>query len=151
MIDKGKKGFLGFGVKDAEVNVTVIKVVEPFPIKEKTMPAIAKETIEAEILTDSEEPTEVKTGGSTILLEKVDLEKSQNKDAITETMQYLQKIAEEMGIKDLKVTHETDGKYVTFQRESSKAALLISKRGLTLNALQQLSKLVSNKLSKQFN
>ncbi|MCZ2259034.1 RNA-binding cell elongation regulator Jag/EloR [Sporosarcina sp. G11-34] len=150
VIDKGKKGFLGFGAKDAEVTVTVIKVVESFPIKEKTMPAIAKETIEAEVLTDSEETTEVKTGGSAVLLEKVDLEKSQDKDAITETKQYLQKIAEEMGIKDLKVTHETDGKYVTFQLESSKAALLIGKRGQTLNALQQLSHLVANKYANQF-
>ena len=29
VIDKGKKGFLGFGAKEAEVTVTVIKVDEP--------------------------------------------------------------------------------------------------------------------------
>ena len=28
VIDKGKKGFLGFGAKEAEVTVTVIEVVE---------------------------------------------------------------------------------------------------------------------------
>ena len=35
VIDKGKKGFLGFGAKEAEVTVTVIKVDEPSVI-EKT-------------------------------------------------------------------------------------------------------------------
>ena len=53
-----------------------------------------------------------------------------------------------MGISDFHVTHEIDGKYVTFQLESNKAALLIGKRGQTLNALQQLSQLVANKYRK---
>ena len=39
---------------------------------------------------------------------------------------------------------------MTFQLESKKAALLIGKRGQTLNALQQLSQLVANKYASQF-
>ena len=50
----------------------------------------------------------------------------------------------------IQVSHEIDGKYVTFQMESAKAALLIGKRGQTLNALQQLSQLVTNKSASQF-
>ena len=37
-----------------------------------------------------------------------------------------------------------------FQLESEKAAFLIGKRGQTLNALQQLSQLVTNKYAEQF-
>ncbi len=55
-----------------------------------------------------------------------------------------------MGIDDIQISHEIDGKYVTFQLESEKAALLIGKRGQTLNALQQLSQLVTNKSANQF-
>ena len=55
-----------------------------------------------------------------------------------------------MGIKDLKVNYETDAKYVNFQLESNQAALLIGKRGQTLNALQQLAHLVVNKYAGQF-
>ena len=43
-----------------------------------------------------------------------------------------------------------EGKYVNFQLESEKAALLIGKRGQTLNALQQLAQLVANKSTDQF-
>ena len=39
---------------------------------------------------------------------------------------------------------------MNFQLESRKAALLIGKRGQTLNALQQLAQLVVNKYAKQF-
>ena len=48
------------------------------------------------------------------------------------------------------MSHENDGKYVTFQLNSGKAAILIGKRGQTLNALQQLSQLVANKYASQF-
>ena len=42
------------------------------------------------------------------------------------------------------------GNMLHFQMESEKAALLIGKRGQTLNALQQLSQLVTNKSTSQF-
>ena len=44
-----------------------------------------------------------------------------------------------MKIDDLDISYKIDGKYVNFQLESKKAALLIGKRGQTLNALQQLA------------
>ena len=50
-----------------------------------------------------------------------------------------------MKINDFHITYKIDGKYVNFQLESRKAALLIGKRGQTLNALQQLAQLVANK------
>ena len=78
------------------------------------------------------------------------VEKLSDEIAIEETEHYLQQVAEGMGIEDIQVSHEIDGKYVNFQLESAKAALLIGKRGQTLNALQQLSQLVTNKSANQF-
>lgn len=134
VIDKGKKGFLGFGAKEAEVTVTVIEVIESPAIEE------TEETI----------PSSVETNIGTVQNEEIRVEVSSEKDAIKETEHYLQQIAEQMGITDFEVTHKVEGKYVTFQLESKKAALLIGKRGQTLNALQQLAQLVANKYANQF-
>ena len=43
-----------------------------------------------------------------------------------------------------------EGKNVTFQLSGEKIALLIGKRGQTLNALQYLTQLVINRYSKQY-
>ena len=83
-------------------------------------------------------------------IEEVQIEGLSDETAIEETEHYLKKIAIGMGIDDIQISHEINGKYVTFQMESAKAALLIGKRGQTLNALQQLSQLVTNKLASQF-
>ncbi|MHA6260982.1 RNA-binding cell elongation regulator Jag/EloR [Sporosarcina sp. CAU 1771] len=132
VIDKGKKGFLGFGAKEAEVTVTVKEVIQSPSIKE-VKNLSPEETIIPAI--QNEESSE---------------KESSDKDAIKETENYLQQIAINMGINDFEVTHKIEGKYVTFQLESEKAALLIGKRGQTLNALQQLAQLVTNKYSSQF-
>ena len=70
--------------------------------------------------------------------------------AINETKAYVSEIAKAMGIDDLVIKHEMDGKYLSFQLESKKAAFLIGKRGQTLNALQQLAQFVTNNTSDQF-
>ena len=82
--------------------------------------------------------------------EEIQIEGLSDETAIEETEHYLKMVATGMGIDDLQISHEIDGKYVTFQMESAKAALLIGKRGQTLNALQQLSQLVTNKSASQF-
>src|SRR5690606_22051520 len=73
-----------------------------------------------------------------------------NEQAIQETKNYIQSIAEGMKIEDLSITHEQRGKKVNFYLESEKVAMLIGKRGQTLNSLQQLAQLVANKYSNQF-
>ena len=83
-------------------------------------------------------------------IEEVQIEGLSDETAIEETENYLKMIAIGMGIDDIQISHEIDGKYVTFQMESAKAALLIGKRGQTLNALQQLAQLVTNKSASQF-
>ncbi|MFS0575835.1 RNA-binding cell elongation regulator Jag/EloR [Sporosarcina sp. 179-K 3D1 HS] len=143
VIDEGKKGFLGFGAKEAVVTVTVNKVNEPSveqPVIEESQP-LQEEAIAVEpVVLVEEKPMD----------EETIVESIQDDQPIEATETYLQSVAKEMKIEDLQVSHEVNGKYVTFQLDSKKAAMLIGKRGQTLNALQQLAQLVANKTSNQF-
>jgi spoIIIJ-associated protein len=147
VIDKGKKGFLGFGAKEAEVTVTVIKVDEPSVI-EKTATSIKEQS--KEVAKDSIEKIDVVINEPLVKHEEKKIDGLSDEKAIEETEKYLKMVASDMGISDLKVSHKNDGKYVTFQLNSEKAAILIGKRGQTLNALQQLSQLVANQYASQF-
>lgn len=137
VIEQGRKGFFGIGAKEAEVKVTKIVV-------ETVQSPIEEEDIVAEELSERPEESESVTVHTTIA------DEANEKDSIVETKQYLEEIARDMGIDDLEISFTIDGKYVAFQLESQKAALLIGKRGQTLNALQQLAQLVANKHSSQF-
>lgn len=149
IIDGGKKGFLGFGAREAKVTVTVKETANP-AVEE---PEVKAETIQAK----TEEPSieevpvvvPVEPMAQTIQVE-ADEPIASDELAINETKAYVTEIAKAMGIDDLVVKHEMDGKYLSFQLESEKAAFLIGKRGQTLNALQQLAQLVANKTSEQF-
>lgn len=168
ILDSGRKGFLGFGAKDAEVLVTLIEQPEP------EQPAQQEERISETELEVAEEPEselaelETKTeippaavphaetaaepeaqeqpAGITEAKEKAYSEK----EALEETKKYIEDLALQMGVEDLQVSYEAKGKYIHFQLESKKAALLIGKRGQTLNAIQQLAQLVANKVTQQF-
>ncbi|MBO0601798.1 protein jag [Sporosarcina sp. E16_3] len=147
VINQGRKGFLGFGAKEAEVTVTIVNFEEPSVpekvlVPEEAQPVMEIQPFEVEVIGKSVEPPVEK--------EEVQIEGLSDETAIGETEHYLKMIAIGMGIDDIQISHETNGKYVTFQMESAKAALLIGKRGQTLNALQQLSQLVTNKLANQF-
>ena len=137
ILHQGRKGFLGIGSKEAEVKITVIKRTEPVKNEGKqTIKEIPIETIDKK--------------SEIVQVEPIEMPKEVQIDAIAETKQYLSSIAAEMNIKDLDITYKIDGKYVNFQLESRKAALLIGKRGQTLNALQQLAQLVANKYAEEF-
>jgi spoIIIJ-associated protein len=148
VIDQGKKGFLGFGAKEAEVTVTVIPVEQP-SVPEQTIEesgtvfVLEEEPVLQEVIEEASEETVIQQ-------EELQVEGLTGEAAIAETESYLKSIAVGMGIDDLQIKHIIEGKYVNFQLESEKAALLIGKRGQTLNALQQLAQLVANKSSDQF-
>lgn len=143
IVDSGKKGFLGFGAREAEVAVTVKETEKPkIPETEEKKEAPIPE-IEQKESEKSEEVSESIEG-------KSKHPDSSDEQAINETKVYVTAIAEGMGIKDLVINHEVDGKYLSFQLESEKAAFLIGKRGQTLNALQQLAQLIANKYAGQF-
>ena len=144
VLQEGKKGFLGFGSRNAEVRVTVKEIVQQqvneHPIEQEVSvleKPIIKEVVEDEpVLANDDQP--------------IHQEQLTQVEPIEEAKKYLTNIALEMGITDLTIDHITDGKHVTFNLSSEKAALLIGKRGLTLNALQQLTQVMLNKSAKSF-
>ncbi|TWT06252.1 protein jag [Planococcus sp. CPCC 101016] len=139
IIQEEKKGFFGFGAKKAEVEVTVIEKT-PLPEKEKT----DKTAETAAEIKETSQMLPEKEG------EEEEIPAVSNEQAIQETKNYIQSIAKGMKIEDLSITHEQRGKKVDFYLESEKVAMLIGKRGQTLNSLQQLAQLVANKYSNQF-
>ncbi|PZX03742.1 spoIIIJ-associated protein [Psychrobacillus insolitus] len=133
VLDEGKKGFLGFGVKPAVVQVTVLKNEEDLEEEIVNEPEIEVET----------EITEIQPSTSK---EKEGI----NDQALLESAKYMNDIAKQMNIDDLSITQKIEGKYVYLHLDSKKAALLIGKRGQTLNALENLTQLVINKYSNSY-
>lgn len=152
VITKGKKGFLGFGAQPAEVVVKQIQE-ERKPETTETVIDLKKESTSPSVsdVTSVVEEQLIETSRSEETLSDVsktdEIEEPirSNDEIISETTTYIQEIITEMGVEDLEISHETDGKVINFQLESEKAAFLIGKRGATLNALQQLAQLVANK------
>lgn len=143
VLQEEKKGFFGFGAKQAEVEVTV-NTPEPAlsdSEKETEIPVITEGSREKEVEKEGEEE---KAGM------KPEESQASKEQAIEETEKYLHAIAKEMGIDDLSISHTVKGKQASFYLESEKVAMLIGKRGHTLNSLQQLAQLVANKYSKGF-
>jgi spoIIIJ-associated protein len=67
-------------------------------------------------------------------------------DPVKEAKRYLTCVLEKMGI-DAQISENRTGKIVTFQLTGDKMAVLIGKRGQTLNSLQYLTQLVANRYS----
>lgn len=167
ILDSGRKGFLGFGAKEAEVLVTLIEHPEP------EQPTQQEERISETELEVAEEPeseladqeTKTETPPAAVSYTDTAAEPEaqaqparteteekvySEKEALEETKKYIEELALQMGVEDLQASYEAKGKYIHFQLESKKAALLIGKRGQTLNAIQQLAQLVANKVTQQF-
>ena len=149
VLQEGKKGFLGFGTRAAEVRVTV-KEVQVTQVDVDRQQEKAANIVETAVVED------IDNESSQVSEQPIDIEAVQEKkedsteDPIEEAKAYLISIASNMDIQDLKIETIREGKNVLFQLESEKAALLIGKRGQTLNSLQQLTQLVLNKSAKQF-
>lgn len=137
LVEAGKKGFLGFGKKPAVVEVTVLK-------KEQEIKEVKVQEVEK-----VEEVTELE---ETVKKESVmeDVPTITNEQAVEETKSYIKEISKEMNINDLVINEKRDGKFIYLHLNSEKAAILIGKRGQTLNALENLSQLVANKFSNSF-
>lgn len=153
VITKGKKGFLGFGAVPAEVSVKrSLKPLGEDSSSSSDLGEIEKEEAEREATSNESFETPSIDDSPTVSesMEDVDLGNTESsvptdEEIIAETSSYIKDIATEMGIEDLQLSCETDGKVMNFHLESEKAAFLIGKRGTTLNSLQQLAQLVANK------
>lgn len=71
------------------------------------------------------------------------------KNPIEKAQEYLQSIVTDMGIKSV-IDSQVNGKEVTFSLSGERMALVIGKRGVTLNSLQLLTQLVVNKYSDDY-
>jgi spoIIIJ-associated protein len=72
-----------------------------------------------------------------------------NIDPIEEAKKFLTNVSEQMGA-PIEIEAHRDGKQVRFVLTGEKIALLIGKRGQTLNSLQYLTQLVINRHSDQY-
>jgi spoIIIJ-associated protein len=70
-------------------------------------------------------------------------------DPVKEAHQFLSNVTKKMGI-DAQIKIKRAGKVVTFQLSGDKMAVLIGKRGQTLNSLQYLTQLVANRYSNYY-
>lgn len=70
-------------------------------------------------------------------------------DPIEEARTFLMEICDKMGA-SMTIDVEKSGKQVKFKLSGEKVALLIGKRGQTLNSLQYLTQLVINRFSNQY-
>ncbi|RDU37252.1 protein jag [Neobacillus piezotolerans] len=70
-------------------------------------------------------------------------------DPIEEAKKFLSQVSEQMGA-PIEIEANREGKHVTFVMSGEKIALLIGKRGQTLNSLQYLTQLVINRFSEQY-
>ncbi|WP_026695819.1 RNA-binding cell elongation regulator Jag/EloR [Peribacillus kribbensis] len=70
-------------------------------------------------------------------------------DPIEETEKYIRNISREMGV-DVNIDVKQSGKNVVFVLSGEKIALLIGKRGQTLNSLQYLAQLAANSVSRHY-
>lgn len=71
------------------------------------------------------------------------------KNPIEETEQFIKDVAKKMNV-DVTIKTTVDDNYVLYDLSSEKIALLIGKRGQTLNALQYLVQLVINKNGRKY-
>lgn len=137
VLQEEKKGFLGFGSRLAEVKITVLKEEEE--VQEEKKIQLEDEKIEVEEVKVEEQSQQVEVNEQDVNVDPVEVAKN-----------YLNDIAKTLNIHDLTFDCKVDGKYIYINMESKKAALLIGKRGATLNALQHLTQLVINKATHSY-
>ncbi len=149
VLEEGKKGFLGFGHKDAKVRVTVKKEGMQSVEKQADNKAAAANVQEAretkyslrKVAAREQNPDQLKNQ------EEYDGRKYVvNNEAIAKAKEFLQQVFAAMKIEVAmeKFIRKSDGS-VTFRLHGADMGILIGKHGQTLDSLQYLTNLVANK------
>ena len=169
VLEKAKKGFLGFGRKDARVRVSVKpaeaeaeKHAEAVPVAEKTVSEAAADAVAAEDFkkkaADAKDDA-VDDAIAALNALKSERRERQNREprkynvsdeAVAAAKEFLQKIFNAMHIEVAmeKFINKNDGS-VTFRLHGDDMGILIGKHGQTLDSLQYLTNLVANKNSNE--
>ena len=164
IIQEAKRGFLGIGSRKALIRVTEKQIEKPSTKQEDIEESEFVFRINS--IQQDKEQDEIDTRISAIstlekptidVVEPKDLQEEQEdtgmvdySEAIEKVKEYITDIAIQLGIQDLTIQVEQKGKTINYRLSSEKAALLIGKRGQTLNALQQLTQLVAHEYIKRF-
>src|SRR5699024_4223775 len=143
VIDQGKKGFLGlFGATRS-----IVKVREKSEASLETEENIEKQYVkeeEEEHKDDNEEETTVNQETAPKMATEENIT-----DAMEEAENYLKTIANHMGV-EIEVETTADENRAYFDLSGEKIAILIGKRGKTLNAIQYLTQLCINRDGRKF-
>lgn len=136
IIEEERKGFLGFGKRDA--------LVEMIPAKQQSSDIEEKKRKENLASTDKTESEKTEDQPEKIKV----LENLSEDQTITELALYLTDMTRELGAPAMvKVAREKD--LIVFHLESKKAGMLIGKHGRVLNAMQYLSQVFVHRVSKE--
>ena len=169
VLEEAKKGFLGFGRKDARVRVSVKpaeaeaeKPAEAAPAAEKTVSEVAADAVAAEDFkkkaADAKDDA-VDDAIAALNALKSERRERQNREprkynvsdeAVAAAKEFLQKIFNAMHIEVAmeKFINKNDGS-VTLRLHGDDMGILIGKHGQTLDSLQYLTNLVANKNSNE--
>lgn len=170
VIDGGSGGFLGFGKRDAEVQLTVINPElktygsieamieertehvqkEPVQIQPRELQEPEAETIETEVQEDvPETPVTQKPAAEAEFEDEHTVYESPINSAAEDTADYISRVVHEMNIpNDTEVSIKDTT--VTIEFHAELAAKIIGKRGQTLNALQELAQNYFNTIYKSY-
>jgi spoIIIJ-associated protein len=174
--ERGSKGFLGIGKKEAAVKLTIISPelklydsIESLMAREDKDTQVPAEDLDKDKTTHDtvEETEEIKAASAESEpvvegIEKLPDEKTESiqedtsmeeeisiEDAAASTAEYIQHIITAMNI-DNTVSFNISQHQVDIELESQLAAKLIGKRGQTLNALQEIAQIYFNGVYKSY-
>ncbi|MBF8807102.1 MAG: protein jag [Enterococcus lacertideformus] len=142
ILDEGKKGFLGFGRKNAQLKIV--------PSITETVSEAIEETVE-EVLEEPEEaledPEMTEVFMKDVSVEVEDISELGDEAALTELAVYLTDITKQLEAPAL-VKIKREGNVIVFHLETQKQGILIGKHGKTLNALQYLAQVFIHRVAK---
>lgn len=170
VIDGGSGGFLGFGKRDAEVQLTVINPElktygsieamieertehvrkEPVQLQPEEVQEPEEERIETEVQEEvSETPITQQPAAEAEFQDEHTVYESPINSAADDTADYISRVVHEMNIpNDTEISIKDTT--VTIEFHAELAAKIIGKRGQTLNALQELAQNYFNTIYKSY-
>lgn len=140
VLDQGKKGFIGFGKKNAKVSMEPVKTVQT----NETEASDSEKETPSELL--EKEPEEVLQKFETEKVPAIDAE-LEDEQALTQLAMYLTAISKELNAPALVKISREEGLFV-FHLDTQKQGILIGKHGKTLNALQYLAQVYIHRIAK---
>ncbi|WEG73329.1 RNA-binding cell elongation regulator Jag/EloR [Vagococcus intermedius] len=132
IISEEKKGFLGFGKKEASVNIS--------PLEENNMTSEVTRDQEITQKPLLEKEKNEQGSGELVAVGAID------EQAIRQLETYLTTITKEMGVPAV-VTFDRIGNSITYKLESDKPGMLIGKHGKLLNAIQYLAQVYIHRMA----